>query len=289
MQDKRILIAGCGKIGMRLAKVLAEQFQVWGLSRSVSSNEQHIQFIQADLRDKDALRLAFETMPNTQFDYVVYCLTPADRTEQAYRDIYIQGVENLLNTLPLANKLRRFYFVSSTSVYHQDDFSVVNEDSPTQPDSFSGKVLLEAERSLSRFNIRTSVVRFSGIYGGHRSHLIESIKMDKSPLSSSARFSNRIHEDDCVGFLAHLIQQQAEGTENKERYLATDSCPVDLNEVIQWIADKINTSVIVKSESNFKRRSGNKRCSNIRMLGSGYQLKFPSYREGYAEMMLKLT
>jgi len=281
MQDKQILIAGCGKIGLRVAQQLADQYQVWGLKRNLPSNVSNVGFIQADLADKNTLNTNLEQQCSQGFDFIIYCLSPGERTEAAYRCIYVDGLKNLLDATPNPQRLKRVYFVSSTSVYHQNDQSWVNENSPSQPLGFSGKILLEAETLLKNFKVPSTIIRFSGIYGGNRSRLIEQVKKQESALSNQARITNRIHEDDCVGFLTYLIQQQINGVNNQDLYLATDSEPIDLNDVISWLAQQLNVDISVQKTLVQNRRSGNKFCSNKRMLESGYRLKYPSFREGY--------
>ena len=100
---------------------------------------------------------------------------------------------------------------------------------------------------------------------------------------SKSWFSN---EDDCVGFILHLIQQNIQGNINEPVYLASDSEPVDLNEVIKFLTKILGHELTAETSNDAeKRRAGNKKCSNQKMLDSGYQLHFPSYREGYLAMV----
>ena len=105
--------------------------------------------------------------------------------------------------------------------------------------------------------------------------------MQESALTSQPRITNRIHEDDCVGFLTYLVQQQINGVDNQGLYIATDSLPVDLNDVLIWLAQQLEVELNTQKSFQQNRRSGNKFCSNTRMLESGYQLKFPSFKKGY--------
>ncbi|NIP92013.1 MAG: SDR family NAD(P)-dependent oxidoreductase, partial [Akkermansiaceae bacterium] len=59
----------------------------------------------------------------------------------AYRAVFLQGARHLLEIFPDAHLL----FVSSTSVYGQTDGSLVTEESPTEPDRETSRILLEAE------------------------------------------------------------------------------------------------------------------------------------------------
>jgi len=286
MSAKRILIVGCGKIGLRVANLLSTSHEVWGLSRSTqdAGNEKshHIQFITADVCKPESLTAQ---LPEN-LDYLIYCVAPTERTETAYQNLYLTGLQNIVSALPDQEPLKRIYFVSSTSVYHQDDHSLVDETSSTSPSSFSGRVLLEAEAFCKQLPIPSTVIRFSGIYGSARSRLIEQVKTHKAQLSTHSRLTNRIHEDDCVGFIQHLVHQDILGKPNEPMYVASDNESIDLNEVIKFLASGLKVELESKpTDDAEKRRAGNKRCSNQKMLDSGYQLHFPSYREGYQAMI----
>jgi len=286
MSAKRILIVGCGKIGLRVANLLSTEHEVWGLSRSTQNshngNPNHITFITADVCKLESLSGQFPE----NLDYIIYCVAPAERNEAAYRELYLTGLKNIIDYLPAQHALKRLYFVSSTSVYHQDDHSLVDEMSPALPSSFSGRVLLEAEGFCNHLPIPSTIIRFSGIYGAERSRLIEQVKTHKAKLSTDYRLTNRIHEDDCVSFIQHLIQEDILGKQSESLYLASDSMPVDLNEVIKFLASNLAIKLTEKPSNDAeKRRAGNKKCSNRRMLDSGYRLHFPSYQEGYLAMI----
>ena len=116
-------------------------------------------------------------------------------------------VTALLNTLASLNtQPRLIVFVSSTSVYGQKDASWVNEDSPAEPVSYSGKRLLEAEQLLLDSPHTICNVRFSGIYGPGRQRLIRQVIEGHGTAKEPLLYSNRIHADDCAGVLAHLIE-----------------------------------------------------------------------------------
>ena len=295
MQGKRILIVGCGKIGLRVAKELALENQVWGLRKGTPETIQGLELLSADVTNVASLARAFQDIP-PGIHYIIYCLTPGERSEQGYRATYVTGLKNTLEALPDTSSLKRILFISSTSVFHQNDSQWLDESSDTLPTSFSGRVLLEAEALLKTFDISSTVIRFSGIYGQSRSRLIQQVKQQEALISHEIRLTNRIHEDDCVGFILHLIRQDMQSLDIRPLYIATDDEPINLNEVISFIAKELNIELaplvahdeLEGEQTNNSRRSGNKRLSNKRMLDSGYPLKFPSYKEGYLEMLKAL-
>jgi nucleoside-diphosphate-sugar epimerase len=275
-----ILIVGCGDIGIPLAGQLSSAgHHVWGLRRSTQLAAP-IQTIRADVCRPETL----QGLAELAVDYVVVTLTPAGFTDQAYQSVYVDGLKNLLAALADPVAIKRLIFVSSTSVYAQGDGQWVTEDSATEASSFSGRRLLEAEQLLADSKVSHSVVRFAGIYGPGRNRLIEQVKSLQGCAPTPELFTNRIHRDDCVGVLAHLISMDQQGQPLQRCYIGVDSEPVPLWTVKQWLAEQLGVDTSQLSRQQEHRRSS-KRCSNQRLLASGYQLLYPGYQQGYAQVI----
>lgn len=276
----RILVAGCGQLGLPLARSLASTHEVWGLARSRREPDSGIQFIQAEL----CLPESLAALPDN-IDTLIYCVSPGERSEEAYRAIYVNGLRNLVTALGQNSVVQHLLYVSSTSVYGQSDHEWVDEDSPTNAKSFSGRIIREGEVLAQSLCANTCVIRFSGIYGGSRSRLIDMVKSGRATLKTRQNFSNRIHEEDCIGFLGHLLQLAFKGKKLLPCYLASDSQPSDQNEVLEMLADALNVSLKYGDAPLLREGVGSKRCRNTRMLETGYELKYPGYIDGYAEML----
>jgi nucleoside-diphosphate-sugar epimerase len=249
-----ILIAGCGYIGTRLAEILLEQgHQVSAINRSAHALPPGVSWVQADLSEPLADQLI-----NTPIDYVFYTASATGLREEAvYQAIYADGPENVLRWLEKNHPgVQRFIFTSSTGVYGQQDASWVNEDSPTEPSGFSGQKNLLGEAATRAAFCGGVVVRFSGIYGPDRMRWTHSAP-------TPGRYTNHIHREDCARVLLHVMMLE----EPASCYLATDCEPY------------VRTGT---GELKSRRNSGNKRCSNRRLLESGYAFVYPTYREGIA-------
>ena len=138
-------------------------------------------------------------------------LPPPSLSEASYRTTYVEGLRAILTHLP-RERLRKLFWVSSSSVYGQSDGSVVDELSPTRPERFPGRIQREAEQQVELLGSQGCIVRFSGIYEGEGHSLLE--KLRRGELGSrveSDYYTNRIHRDDCAGVLAHLILRDASG------------------------------------------------------------------------------
>ena len=276
-----ILIVGCGDIGVPLGRILAaDNARIWGLRRHPPTFPAVITPICADVTQPSTLTRLHNLAP----DYVVVTLTPAGFDDNSYRRVFVDGLANVLAALAESPSLKRLLFVSSTSVYHQRDGQWVDEHSETAPTSFSGQRLLQAERLLADSGVPHSVVRFAGIYGPGRRRLIEQVMAKQGCEQQPVLYTNRIHRDDCVGFLAHLIHCDRRGDALQKLYLGVDNEPVSMWELKHWLALQLHIDPAAMTALAPSRR-GSKRCSNRRLLASGYQLLYPDYRKGYGELL----
>ena len=145
MSDLSVMVVGCGDVGGRLARqMLARGWQVSGLRRSVGQ-------LPAGFTGGCGLgrALAASRMATGTLDYLVYCVAASQHDEAGYRAAYVDGLRHVLAWLAeRGQRPRRLLFVSSSSVYAQKDGEWVEEGSATEPEGYSGRVMLEAERWL---------------------------------------------------------------------------------------------------------------------------------------------
>ena len=282
----RILIAGCGYVGSALAARLVEDsHQVWGLRRRPGVIAGGVERIEADLAVPGTLR----DLPGG-LDYVVYTAGPSGRDDALYRTAYVEGPMRLLEALERqAQNPRRMLFVSSTSVYGQSNGDWVDEGSPTEPEQHTGRRLLEGEEVLRSGPFPSTVVRFAGIYGPRRTRLLDRVRSGRAIYVPGApRYTNRIHRDDCAGVLRHLLSQE----EPLDLYIGVDDEPAPEDTVLSWVAGALGAPAprpAWAEEVKELARSTNKRCRNQRLVESGYSFRYPTYREGYTELIRELS
>ena len=281
----RVLIVGCGDIGLALARqLLTEGHHITAVKRRPLVEP----VIGLDLVLADATRSGSLASLPRDVDQIFVILTPGQRDERGYQAVYEQGLENLLGHF--AERCEgghagpHWIFVSSTSVYGQNAGEWVDESSPTEPGSFNGRVLLAAEKILWGAGAGNTVVRFSGIYGPGRRRLLEQVRSGKPVQYQPPFYTNRIHRDDCVAVLAWLFHQRLAGKVLDSLYLASDSEPAPISEVTAWLAAKTGCSSPPALAENISAAQ-NKRCSNRKLLTQGYQFLFNNYREGYGALL----
>ncbi|WP_129139705.1 SDR family oxidoreductase [Modicisalibacter coralii] len=275
------LILGCGDIGTTLGRLLVDAgHRVVGVRRRPQALEgTGIEPLALDLTDEAALA----SLPDA--DIVVYVASADHFDESAYRAAYPDGLKAVLGELERRDKApKRVFFVSSTSVYAQQDGEQVDETSPTEPRGFSGQLMLTAERALTEHALPGTVVRFSGIYGPGRDRLIQQVREGRMAAAVPPMYTNRIHRDDCAGVLAHLIGRALDDQPLEPLYLASDCEPVPLHDVTAWLAQRLGIESSETMQSPLKRRSS-KRCDNTRLRETGYHFRYPTFREGYAQVL----
>jgi len=280
----KLLLLGCGDIAIRLANILSNtEMKCYGMRRDISKLPGNIEGIQQDFT---SLR-GFNRQLEKGFDVVVITLVPSERSEEAYRKMYVESLEAMVRSLESTTISPKFVlFVSSTSVYAQNKGEWISELSPTSPVTYSGQCIQSAETCILSSRLSSTVVRFSGIYGPGRRRLIQQV-IDGDRGENDNGFSNRIHADDCAEVLGHLIKKHLNDQTLEKIYLATDCQPVKTKQVKQWLAGTMGLEAS-SSQSLKKSRKGNssisginKRCSNKRLLDSGFKFSHPTYKDGY--------
>lgn len=272
-----VLLAGCGHIGLALGTALqAAGFAVIGLRRSAVAAP--FPMLRADFTQP--LDPALFTQP---IHYVVHTATPGERSDASYAKAYPGSVKHLLHALR-GHPIKRFFFVSSTAVYAQDAGEWVDETSITAPVTFNGIRMLEAEKLLLDSSVPATCVRFGGIYGQGRNFLIRRVQNGAEVQSVPPCYTNRIHQDDCVGMLQFLIERNEAGVALEPVYLGVDDDPASEETVCCWLAQTLDAPPpLLKTAPHGAAQ--NKRCANARIRQLGYRFRHPDFRSGYSAVL----
>lgn len=273
-----VLIIGHGFVGHRLAVLLTTQgYAVTVAARTKPSLAVPFAFVSADILSPASLI----DLPDP--DFVVFCAAPGGGDEQLYQNIYVQGPRNLLDHFDHKSLSPRWLFVSSTSVYGQNEGQWVDESALTKPQGYRGQTMLAAEKQILDASDENCVIRFSGIYGPGRDRLLRSVQSGMPVQNDPPYYTNRIHADDCAGILSFLITKGVAGEPLERIYLGSDSTPAPLSEVSNWIANQLGCSPPPTQTKCGK--GANKRCRNTLILSQGYRFQYPSFQDGYSDMI----
>lgn len=286
----RVLLVGCGYV----ASVLADRLRgrgadVAAVVRSAESEAalapRGIPARAADCRDPAAARRACAG----GFEAVVFSLSAGGGD---YREVYVDALRNVLDAFG-DTPPRLFVYTGSTSVYGRADGGWVDEATPPDPATPNARVLLEAEelvaaRSAGRFP--AAVVRFSGIYGPGRTHLLDQLLGGADPLPGHGdAWMNRIHRDDATSALDHLLLHPPP-SHGVAVFNATDDEPAPQRDVVSWICKRLGRPPPRFDASADSPRHGagggaNRRISNARLRAAGWKPTFPTYREGFLPLL----
>ena len=209
---KQISILGCGWLGLPLAKRLIEE----GHSVNGSTTSENKLSIFKDLGINPYLvTLESESISETITDFLakseilIIDIPPKLRSSAASlpTPLEMTFVKKIENLIPFIEKLtvKKVLFVSSTSVYGNEN-GVITEETDPNPDTESGKQLLLAEALLqNNQNFETTILRFGGLIGEDRQPV--KFLAGKENLENADAPVNLIHQNDCIGVIQEIINQ----------------------------------------------------------------------------------
>lgn len=276
-----ILLAGCGDLGTEAGlRFAAQGHRVVGWRRSAAKLPAPIEGVAADLASGPLPPVPADTTA------VVIAVAADAPSEDAYRAAYINGLTNVLDALDRDGVApQRVFFVSSTAVYGDADGGWVDEDTLPTPSGFSGRILLEAEETLQarvRGTGTTAVaLRLGGIYGPGRTRLIDQVRNGTALVPHDLRYTNRIHRDDAAAAIVHLATMPAAPS---PVYVCVDDDPADLGSVLRFLAAELGLAAPPEGDAG-PTRGGNKRCRNRLLHSTGFDFRYPSFREGYRDIL----
>ena len=291
----KCLIVGCGYVGLPLGAELVRQgHEVFGLRRSAAAGNEleaaGIKPLVADITRPETLA----QLPRG-FDWVVNCVAAGGGDAEDYRKIYLDGNRNLVAWLA-DSPPKKFIYTSSTSVYGQDDGSLVTESSPAEPAAETARVLVEAETCLlakggsrgrsPHLKFPAVILRVAGIYGPERGHWFKQFLRGEARIEGDgSRFLNMIHRDDVAGCIIAALKNGRAG----EIYNASDDEPVSQLNFFAWLAETLGKPLppsVTETPDERKRGVTAKRVSNHKLKTElGYQFKYPDFRKGCAAEM----
>ncbi|MEM9254415.1 MAG: NAD(P)H-binding protein [Pseudomonadota bacterium] len=290
MKPSSILIIGCGDLGLRTAKHLqTDHWRVHGVRRNTDKLPKEITAHRADYTRPGSLDFIADLAP----DFVLATLNPFDRSEAGYRAGFDRAMANILAGLG-QHRPRHIIMSSSTRVFAEQDGGWVDESSPLTESDPWGRAIVDAERRLLDAGLPGSVVRFGGIYGIPGGRLLARVRRGELCPPEPISYTNRIHREDCAGFLVHLLRQAEADATLLPVYLGVDDLPAPRYEVESWLARELAAPLqgeersAARQEATQHNRVGHKRCRNDALHMSGYSLVYPDYRSGYGALLKAL-
>lgn len=243
--------------------------QVFGLRRDVSRLPATVRPVTADLVSGAGL----EQLP-AGIDTLIHAPTPAARSEQAYRAIYVDALQRLHAALPEPAPDLRLIYVSSTAVYGQDGGERVDEHSVCEPAAFNGRVLLEGEQQARQLAGDCVALRLAGIYGPGRHWLLRRVRSGEA-IRSGVHWTNRIHIADAAALAVRLAQLP----QVPDSVIGVDDEPAPEHEVLDWLAARLGLPPLPR-DGLAPTVSGKRLCNDLSR-SLHWQPRYASWRDGY--------
>ena len=197
----------------------------------------------------------------------------------------------------LAEHARQFEwagYLSTTGVYGDRGGEWVDEDAPLAPSTARGHRRHEAECGwlalYKRYGFPIHLFRLAGIYGPGRNQLESILDGSAKRIVKEGQVFSRVHVDDIAGVLKASIAAPFPG----RAYNVCDDEPCPPQEVVAYAAKllgrepppaiRFEDAELSPMARSFYAES--KRVSNRRIKQElGYQLIYPTYREGLAALL----
>jgi nucleoside-diphosphate-sugar epimerase len=203
----QISILGCGWLGLPLAKALLENgFSVNGSTTSsdkLSTLENS--GIQPFLIALESNSIAGDIKTFLDASKTLIIDIPPKLRGNSKEDF----VGKIKTVIPFIEKstIENVLFISSTSVYGEDN-SLITEETELNPETESGKQLVQTEQLLqSNPNFKTTILRFGGLIGEDR-HPVKFLA-GRENLENPEAPINLIHQDDCIGIILEILRQNS--------------------------------------------------------------------------------
>lgn len=290
----RILIVGCGDIGLRAARQLRGKAHVYGLLRSPERAAElraaGAAPVIGDLDDRRHLRRLAGLA-----DAVFHFAPPPLEGESDPRTRHLIAALSNPRRPGAASLPRTLIYVSTSGVYGDCAGAVVPETWPARPKNARARRRQDAERQLRRWAAATGVglaiLRVPGIYAGDRLPEERVKKGLPALLPAEDIYTNHIHADDLAGLaIAALFR----GGRNR-LYNAVDDSGLKMGNWFDVVADHIGVArpprlpkdqvmaAVTPAMRSFLSES--RRLSNDRSKRElRYRLKYMTVREGLTLM-----
>lgn len=281
MSNPSLLIVGCGDLGRGVARALGQSdWMSAGVRRNPDTVSMDFPCRAADYSIPGSLNFVEAFRP----DYVLATFTPSSPDLAGYRRGFTAAAENLLAGLG-EHRVKRLIMVSSTRVYAECAGGWVGEAGELSCEDERALAIIDAESLLLSSDQPVTIVRCAGIYGDKAGRLLASVAGGRISAAQPERYTNRIHRDDCAGFLAHLFSLSHENQPLSAIYNGVDDEPAPAHSVQVWLAREMGVQLSADIVDLQEAPAAGKRCSNTLLRSTGYKLRYPDYRAGYRRVL----
>jgi nucleoside-diphosphate-sugar epimerase len=228
-QRPHALIIGCGYVGQRLARRLADSFDLTAIVRTAASAATLERMgVRAVIMDLDRVRSAGR-IPEKLATAAMFYLAPPQNSGES--DLRLNRFLQLVTVPPAA-----FIYMSTTGVYGDTRGALVDESTRVDPQTDRARRRVSAEEMTrvwcTESRVRRVVLRVPGIYGPGRLPIDRLRNQEPTLRPEDSGISNRIHVDDLVEVcVAVTTNPEARGV-----YNVTDGNSITATEFLDRLA-----------------------------------------------------
>lgn len=303
-----LVLGASGYSGAELVKALLERgHTVRGLVRDVERGipleKMGMDLRVGDIRDLESLRNIADDQE------IIFNLVASCRIEPSEsKVILVDAARNIFRSVDRA-VLKKYIWCSNVSVYgFPKTTDRLTESSPLKPAYGLGKITVDAEKLASE-SVPAVAVRVASVYGRGRDFVAALREKRLRLLNNGENWSSRIHVEDLAQTLAAAMERAAPHSV----YIAADDLPIVQREFFKELCGATSTELPLNLEVNAAKAfgvfgramnslsgqqqyqlsenvigllTGNYFCVNDKIKNDlGVRLKYPTFREGYKEIL----
>lgn len=288
---KRLLIVGCGDVGMRLIPLARARYRVYALTRDAA----HCAALRAlgatpIIGDLDRPQ-SLSAIAGIAHDVVHLAPPPSQglgdtRTAHLIAALGKRRSRNGAGSLP-----QHFIYISTSGVYGDCGGALVPETRPARPQTARARRRVDAERRLrawgARCGVPVSILRVPGIYADDRLPLARLARGTPALFDAEDSYVNHVHADDLAQLVIAALNRASPG----RAYNAVDDLPQKMGEYFDLVADRHGLTRpprVTRSEAEriipgnlLSFMSESRRLTNGRIKRElKFRLRFPSVLDG---------
>ncbi len=284
---RRLLIVGCGDVGLRVLPYVDGRYRVYALTHSRERlpllRVHGIVPIAGNLDNAKSL----EALAGIAHD-VLYLAPPPNRGTRDTRTAHLIAALAKGKSLP-----QQLVYISTSGVYGDCSGALVDETRPLRAQTARASRRVDAERQLRawgrRSRVRVCVLRAPGIYSAQRLPLTRLKSGTPALLPHEDAYTNHIHAAD----LARMAVAALHFGRSGRMYNASDDSQIKMGDYFDLVADEYELPRpprISRAEAGLRIASNalsfmneSRRLSNHRIKHElRLKLRFPTVRDGIA-------
>ena len=289
---KRLLIIGCGDVGLRLIPLARARYRIYALTRDAAQcaalRALGVTPVIGDLDQPQSL----SAIAGLAHDVVHLAPPPAQGVTDTRTAHLIAALVNRRRNKNIRSSLpQRFVYISTSGVYGDCGGAVVPETRPPHPQTARAQRRVDAERRLrawgARSGVPVSILRVPGIYAADRLPIARLERGTPTLRDEDDGYVNHLHADDLARLVIAALNHAAPG----RAYNAVDDLPQKMGDYFDLVADRHclpRPPRIARSEAArlipanlLSFMSESRRLSNQRIKQElRFRLRYPSVLEG---------